>query len=298
MISLVIPVHNEEGNIEPLYQEIKGVMDSLGEEYEIIYVNDGSTDGSGEILRRIKAQDPRVRVLEMDRNRGEAAALTAGFHHARGDIVVSMDGDGQNDPAYIPRLLEKLREGYKAVSGWREKRKEPFLTRVLPSRMANWIIGMVTGVRVHDNGCSLKAYRGEAVKSVHIPHGFHRFIPAIFGVKNNEVAEVKIKDRPRRWGSSHYGLSRTLEVLRELVTIPFILRGGPGSHYCLKVCSNVGLALLLLYLLFCLWVPRGFYFFPFPLAVVVASRVAYKNLERFLQAQKEGAFSVSEPEQQ
>ncbi len=174
-----------------------------------------------------------------------------------------------------------------------EKRKEPFFTRVLPSRMANWIIGMVTGVRVHDNGCSLKAYRGEVVKSVHIPHGFHRFIPAIFGVANHEVAEVRIKDRPRRWGSSHYGLSRTLEVLRELVTIPFILRGGPGSRYCLRVCSNVGLALLLLYLLFCLWVPRGFYFLPLPLAVVVASRVAYKNLERFLQAQKNGTFSAS-----
>jgi glycosyltransferase involved in cell wall biosynthesis len=166
MISLVIPVHNEEGNIEPLYREIKTVMDSLGEEYEILYVNDGSTDASGEILARIKAQDPRVRVLEMDRNRGEAAALTAGFHHARGEMVVSMDGDGQNDPSYIPRLLEKLKEGYKAVSGWREKRKEPYFTRVLPSRVANWLIGMVTGVKVHDNGCSLKAYRAEVVKGI------------------------------------------------------------------------------------------------------------------------------------
>ncbi len=298
MISLVIPVHNEEGNIEPLYKEIKGVMDSLGEEYEIIYVNDGSTDDSGEILRRIKAQDPKVRVLEMDKNRGEAAALTAGFHHARGDIVVSMDGDGQNDPAYIPQLLEKLREGYKAVSGWREKRKEPYLARVLPSKVANWVIGLVTGVKVHDNGCSLKAYRGEIVKEIQIPHGFHRFIPAIFGVKNQEVAEVKIKDRPRRWGSSHYGLTRTLEVLRELITIPFILKGSPGSDFCLKACFTTGLALLLLYLLFCLWVPSGLYFLPLPLVTVVASRVAYKNTERFLQAQREGVFSVSEIEHQ
>jgi len=294
MISLVIPVHNEEGNIEPLYREIKTVMDSLGEEYEILYVNDGSTDGSGEILARLKAQDPRVRVLEMDRNRGEAAALTAGFHHARGEMVVSMDGDGQNDPAYIPQVLEKLREGYRAVSGWREKRKEPYFTRVLPSRVANWLIGMVTGVKVHDNGCSLKAYRAEVVKGIHIPHGFHRFIPAIFGVKNHEVAEVRIKDRPRRWGSSHYGLSRTLEVLRELVTIPFLLRGGEGGAHCLKICHSLSLLIFIAYLLFCLWIPRGLYFLPIPLAARVGSRVAYQNLKRFLQAQKDGVFRIRE----
>ncbi len=294
MISLVIPIHNEEGNIEPLYREIEEVMDFLGEEYEIIYVNDGSTDASGEILHRLRALDPKVRVLEMDRNRGEAAALTAGFHHARGDIVVSMDGDGQNDPSYIPQLLEKLKEGYKAVSGWRKKRKEPFLTRVLPSRVANWLIGKATGVPLHDNGCSLKAYRAQVVREVQIPHGFHRFIPAIFGVKGHEVAEVRIKDRPRLTGSSHYGLSRTLEVLRELVTIPFILKGEPVSTYCLKVCYQTSLTLLIFYLLFCFWVPRGFYFAPLPLAVTLLSRVAQRNLERFLQAQEEGVFKIKE----
>ncbi len=292
MISLVIPVHNEEGNIEPLYKEIKGVMDSMGEEYEIIYVNDGSSDGSGDILARLKARDPRIRVLEMDRNRGEAAALTAGFHHARGEIVVSMDGDGQNDPAYIPQLLEKLREGYKAVSGWREKRKEPFLTRVLPSKIANWIIGTVTGVKVHDNGCSLKAYRGEVVKTVQIPHGFHRFIPAVFGVKNHEVAEVRIKDRPRLSGSSHYGLPRTFEVLRELITIPFVLKGPERCSLCLDTLFHYNLGLLITYLFFCCLVSQGLYLSPLFIVMTALSGITRRNLNRFIRAQREGVFEA------
>ncbi len=224
MISVVIPVHNEEKNIKPLYEELKKVLETLGEDYEIIYVNDGSTDRSAEILLELKRKDPRIRVLEMDTNRGEAAALTAGFWHARGEVVVSLDGDGQNDPAYIPQLLAKLREGYQVVSGRRLKRKEPFLTRVLPSLVANHLIGFVTGVWVKDNGCSLKAYRAEVVRRVQIPHGFHRFIPAVFGVRNEEVAEIPVVDRPRRFGRSHYGLTRTFEVLRELLTFPFLQR--------------------------------------------------------------------------
>ncbi|MBX6422826.1 glycosyltransferase family 2 protein [Thermosulfurimonas sp. F29] len=293
MISVVIPVHNEEKNIEPLYREIVAALEPLGEEFEIIFVNDGSTDGTGEVLRRLKMGDPRVRILEMDRNRGEAAALTAGFFHARGEIVASMDGDGQNDPAYLPEMIRRLREGgYAVVSGWRMKRKEPLFTRRIPSWIANRIIGLITGVRVHDNGCSLKVYRAEVVKRVQIPHGFHRFIPAVFGVKNHEVAEVRIVDRPRRFGRSHYGLKRTFEVLRELLTIRFVLGNRPAKER----------RLFLSFLILAVLSPATYLVFPnfrpwFSLAFLVLAALAfliYRNLHRFNQAQERGVFVVQE----
>ena len=291
MISVVIPVHNEEKNIEPLYAELVSALESLGEPFEIIYVNDGSTDGTGEVLRRLKSRDSRVRVLEMDRNRGEAAALTAGFFHARGEIVVSMDGDGQNDPAYIPEMVQKLREGgYKVVSGWRMKRKEPLLTRRLPSWIANRSIGLVTGVRVHDNGCSLKVYRAEVVKRVQIPHGFHRFIPAIFGVKNHEVAEVRIVDRPRRFGRTHYGLKRTFEVLRELLTIRFVLGKARRKEKGLKIFIWAAL-------IFSITAFTVFSSMVFSILGLVSAGIAfliYRNLKRFNHSQRSGTFRVRE----
>ncbi|HFC97286.1 MAG TPA: glycosyltransferase [Thermosulfurimonas dismutans] len=291
MISVVIPVHNEEKNIEPLYAELVSALESLGEPFEIIYVNDGSTDGTGEVLRKLKGRDSRVRVLEMDRNRGEAAALTAGFFHARGEIVVSMDGDGQNDPAYIPEMVRKLREGgYKVVSGWRMKRKEPLLTRRIPSWIANRIIGLVTGVRVHDNGCSLKVYRAEVVKRVQIPHGFHRFIPAIFGVKNHEVAEVRIVDRPRRFGRTHYGLKRTFEVLRELLTIRFVLGKAQRNEKWLKIF----LWATLFFSIVALTVFSSMVFFVSGLISAGVIFLIYRNLKRFNLSQRSGTFRVRE----
>ena len=292
MISVVIPVHNEEKNIEPLYQELIPALESLREEFEIIYVNDGSTDNTNEVLLNLKKKDPRVRVLDMDRNRGEAAALTAGFAHAKGEIVISMDGDGQNDPAYIPEMVRILKEGnYKVVSGWRMKRKEPLITRQIPSWIANRIIGLITGVRVHDNGCSLKAYRAEVVKRVQIPHGFHRFIPAVFGVKNHEVTEIRVVDRPRRFGKSHYGLKRTFEVLRELLTIRFVLSDPEKNQKRLKFSAVLLSAVFLL----CLVLGK-----PIPTliaAVILAlNLIACRNLERFNKAQKEGVFRVKELE--
>ncbi len=292
MISVVIPVHNEEKNIEPLYQELIPALESLKEEFEIIYVNDGSTDGTKEVLLKLKKNDPRVRVLDMDRNRGEAAALTAGFAHARGEIVISMDGDGQNDPAYIPEMVKILKEGnYKVVSGWRIKRKEPLFTRRIPSWIANRIIGLITGVRVHDNGCSLKAYRAEVVKRIQIPHGFHRFIPAVFGVKNHEVTEIRVVDRPRRFGKSHYGLKRTFEVLRELFTIRFVLKEPEKNQKRLKYSAF----LLLAFFFFCLILGK-----PILASVVAAflalNLIAYRNLKRFNKAQREGVFRVKELE--
>lgn len=291
---MVIPVHNEEKNIEPLYEEILAALEPLGEPFEIIYVNDGSTDGTGEVLRKLKARDSRVRVLEMDRNRGEAAALTAGFFNARGEIVVSMDGDGQNDPAYIPDLLRKLREGYAVVSGWRMKRKEPLITRKIPSFVANRLIGLITGIRVHDNGCSLKAYRAEIVKRIQIPHGFHRFIPAVFGVKNSEVAEVKIIDRPRRFGRTHYGLKRTFEVLRELLTIRLVLKNRKRNEKGLTILTaflflGTGVSLVLSLL------DRISLLYPTLLSTAsVISLLTLRNLRRFNKAQEEGVFKIRE----
>ncbi len=292
-ISLVIPVHNEEKNIPLVYKEAKEVLEELykekGYDYEIIFVNDGSTDGSVEVLKEIKRHDPSVRVLNMDKNRGEAAALTAGFFNARGKFILSMDGDGQNDPKYLKKLVEQLEKGYAVATGFRVKRQEPFFSRVLPSRVANWLISLATGLKVHDNGCALKAYRAEIPKRVQIPHGFHRFIPALFKVKNEEVSEIEVVDRPRLHGRSHYNFKRTLEVLRELLTIPFVLKDPVKWENRIEILSK-GLGAVTLITL------------PFTnrkASVLLAgsslvSFVIYKNLKRFNQAQKEGVFKVEE----
>jgi len=299
-ISVVIPVHNEEKNIPIVYKETKEVLESMRKEknysYEIIFVNDGSTDNSLEILKKLKKKDPYLRVLNMDRQRGQASALTAGFFYAKGDIIVSMDGDGQNDPIYIKDLVETLKKGYKVVTGYRQKRKVPFLTRVLPSKIANWLISLVTGVKVHDNGCSLKAYVSEVPKRLQIPHGFHRFLPAFFGVKNEEVCEIKVIDRPRLYGKSHYNLKRVFEVLRDLISIFFILRN-PQKYekifLFLFIFFLISNSILLLYTLITpsYWVfIVDFLFFLF----TGSCFIIWKNLKRFNKAQVEGVFKVEE----
>ncbi|RKX60480.1 MAG: glycosyltransferase [Thermodesulfobacteriota bacterium] len=299
-ISVVIPVHNEEKNIPIVYKETKEVLESMRKEknysYEIIFVNDGSTDNSLEILKELKKKDPYLRVLNMDRQRGQASALTAGFFYAKGDIIVSMDGDGQNDPIYIKDLVETLKRGYKVVTGYRQKRKVPFLTRVLPSKIANWLISLVTGVKVHDNGCSLKAYVSEVPKRLQIPHGFHRFLPAFFGVKNEEVCEMKVIDRPRLYGKSHYNLKRVFEVLRDLISIFFILRN-PQKYekifLFLFIFFLISNSILLLYTLITpsYWVfIVDFLFFLF----TGSCFIIWKNLKRFNKAQVEGVFKVEE----
>lgn len=227
-ISVAVPLHNEAGNIRPLYGEIRDVLDALGTPYEIILVNDASTDETPGLLRVIQASDPTVRVIEHQENYGQAAGLSTAFHAFRGEILVTLDGDGQNDPHDIPLLLDKLRQGYTVATGWRTRREERYLTRILPSRLANRIIALVTGVHVHDNGCSLKAYRAEAVAGVTIAHGFHRFLPAILGVTTQDVAEVAVSDRKRLHGQSHYGLKRVREVLRDLLSF-YCVRHNPQA---------------------------------------------------------------------
>ncbi len=295
-ISVVIPVHNEEKNIPVVYKETKEILEFLsqtkGYSYEIIFINDGSSDDSLQVLRSLKKTDPFLKILNMDRNRGQSSALSAGFYHATGDIIVSMDGDGQNDPKYIVDLVKNLEKGYKVVTGYRLKRKEPFLTRVLPSRIANWIISKITGLKVRDNGCSLKAYLSPIPKKYQIPKGFHRFLPALFGVKNQDVCEIPIIDRPRLYGKSHYNLKRTFEVLRDLLTIPFILKDPKRYERFWRGCFFISLGISIFVLI------SGFFFhkvlfFEVPLLIFnFLSYLIQKNLKRFNRAQIEGVFKV------
>ena len=222
-LSVVIPLFNEEENIQPLYLGLKEVLELLGKKYEIIVVDDGSTDGSFESLKRLHADDPLLKVIRLRRNFGQSAAFAAGFDRAGGRVVITMDADLQNDPADIPKLLDKIDEGYDIVSGWRVHRQDTLLSRRLPSSVANWLISSITGIRLHDYGCSLKAYRGEVVQNVQLYGELHRFIPALASWMGVRVGEIPVSHHPRRFGKSKYDLSRTVRVLLDLLTVKFLL---------------------------------------------------------------------------
>jgi glycosyltransferase involved in cell wall biosynthesis len=296
MISIAVPLHNEEGNVEPLYLEIKGVMEKIGLPYEIVLVNDGSTDRTGTILKGLKSKDRCLRVIELEGNFGEAAALSAGFRYAQGNWIINLDGDGQNDPRDIPAFVQKLQDGYRAVTGWRRQRQESYWIRVFPSRVANWIISQVTGVRVHDNGCGLKGYDASLVRGFSIPHGFHRFMPALFGVKSNEVAEVRVRDRRRQHGTSHYGLGRIREVIRELSTIRFAIKNAPQWSRRFKIISLVTVLASVLSLVYLVIAPSTITLVIF-LLITILTFLCWSvslNLRRFLRAQQEGVFKGKE----
>lgn len=222
-ISVIVPLLNEEENIEVLYRELIDQLRELGQEFEIIFVDDGSTDRTFEILSKIQKDDSRVKVISFRKNFGQTAALSAGFDHARGDIIVTLDADLQNDPQDIPKLLEKLNEGYDLVNGWRFDRKDPFLTRRLPSIIANKIISLITRVTLHDYGCTLKAFRKEVTKNIRLYGEMHRFIPAIASGMGISICEVKVNHRARKYGKSNYGISRTIRVILDLITVKFLL---------------------------------------------------------------------------
>ncbi len=222
-LSIVIPACNEVDALPGLYAEIGAALSPLGKSYEVIVIDDGSTDATFDTLKCLAAGDPRLIAVRLRRNFGQTAAFSAGFNLARGDVVVTLDADGQNDPADIPPLLAKIEEGYDIVSGWRVNRQEPFVTRRIPSIVANRILAARTGIRLHDSGCSLKAYRSEVVKQVRLYGEMHRFIPALASGLGVRVAEVPVNDRARQFGKSKYGLSRTLRVLLDLFTLNFLL---------------------------------------------------------------------------
>ena len=223
-LSVVVPVFNEEENVRPLYDEITEALAGVVESYELLLVDDGSTDRTVELLRPICAGDACVKVLRFRRNYGQTAAIQAGFDAARGRVVVTLDGDLQNDPRDIGAMLEEIESGFDVVSGWRRDRKDVWLTRKLPSVVANWLIGRLTGVRIHDNGCTLKAYRLEVVKRARLYSEMHRFLAPMLSLSGCRYREVVVNHRARRFGQSKYGLARIWKVFLDLLTVKMLLR--------------------------------------------------------------------------
>lgn len=222
-LSIVVPIYNEEENIRDLHREVTAALAGSGIDYELILVDDGSADRSFTLLREAAAADGRVKVIRFRRNFGQTAAMAAGFDAATGRVVVPMDGDLQNDPADIPKLLARIDEGFDVVSGWRRDRKDAFLNRTLPSILANRFISGMTGIRLHDYGCTLKAYRREVLEGINLYGEMHRFVPALVSQVGARVTEIPVGHRPRLHGTSKYGISRTMRVILDLMTVKFLL---------------------------------------------------------------------------
>lgn len=222
-LSVVVPIYNEEENVAPLHERVSAALAASGLEYELILVDDGSSDGTFPLLRELAARDRRVKVIRFRRNFGQTAAMAAGFAAAGGRVIVPMDGDLQNDPADIPMLCAKIDEGYDVVSGWRKNRQDTFINRRLPSIIANSLISRMTGVHLHDYGCTLKAYRREVLDGVNLYGEMHRFVPALASQVGARVAELPVRHHPRLHGTSKYGISRTTRVVLDLMTVKFLL---------------------------------------------------------------------------
>ncbi len=242
-LSVILPVLNEQDNLEPLHERLTEALESMERDYEVIYVDDGSTDGSWDVLRKLAAADGRVRLVRLRKNFGQTPALAAGFAHARHPILVTLDADLQNDPKDIPRLVERLGESYDVVSGWRRHRNDPWLTRLLPSYTANFLIKKVSGVPLHDFGCTLKAYRREIIQDVSLYGEMHRFLPVLAAWVGGRVTEMEVAHHPRTRGVSKYGLLRTYKVLVDLITLKFIGDFSSRPNY---IFGGFGLASVML----------------------------------------------------
>jgi glycosyltransferase involved in cell wall biosynthesis len=299
-ISVVAPLHNEEGNAMPLYLAIKETMDKLGFLYEIIFVNDFSSDRTFDIMREIQKNDKNFHYCNLAYNAGENWAFFAGFSKARGEIIVTIDGDFQNDPKFIPDLLRELKKGYRAVSGWRKNRVGGFFNRILPSFAANYFISILSGVRIHDCGCGLRAFRREVVAGKFVPSGFmNRFAPVIFGVNRHEFSEVVVEDRMRTAGKSHYGLERIFIVLNDLFVLPFALRGPQQMRkWTMMFMIVFGFTFLIIVVSA---VSGLFTATPFVVTVLVVLFFLFIiftsihwNLGRFIEAQKNPYFKIKE----
>ncbi|MEW6083504.1 MAG: glycosyltransferase family 2 protein [Chloroflexota bacterium] len=243
-LSLVIPVYNEEASLPLLYDAIEKALKPLKQRWEVIFVDDGSRDKSLDVLRALAEKNPNhVRVLVFRRNFGQTSAISAGIDHARGETIVLLDADLQNDPADIPRLLSKLDEGYDLVSGWRKDRKDNRLTRTIPSNIANWLISTVTGVHLHDYGCTLKAYHREVLGGFRLYGEMHRFIPVFAHSVGARITEIPVSHHPRKFGRANYGLDRTVKVILDLFTVKFLLE---YSHKPIRLFGGAGSGLMLL----------------------------------------------------
>lgn len=238
-LSVVIPLYNEDQNVAPLHAELSAILSAMPVTSEVVFIDDGSTDGTFEVLRRIQTADSRVRVVRFTRNFGQTAAFAAGFAHARGEFIVTFDGDLQNDPADIPRLLDIARH-HDVVCGWRKVRKDSFLTRYVPSVIANQLISTVSGVHVHDIGCSVRVFRAEVVKPLKLTPGMHRYLPALASQLGGRVTEVIVNHRPRRFGQSKYGLSRTFRVVSDLFTLRRLMRDAVDPQTPMPKLYEVG----------------------------------------------------------
>jgi glycosyltransferase involved in cell wall biosynthesis len=274
MLSIVIPVYNEQDNVFPLHERLSAALQSTGEDYEVIIVNDGSSDLTEANLKSIATTDPRFKIVNFRRNFGQTAAMMAGIDFASGDIIVGLDGDLQNDPADIPKLLDKLAEGYDVVSGWRVDRKDAALKRTLPSRMANWLISKISGIHLHDYGCSLKAYKTDVVKGVKLYGEMHRFIPIYASWQGGKVTEIAVNHHPRIHGSSKYGLERIIKVLLDLMVVKFLASYANKPIY---VFGGIGLLSVAFAFVAGLWAlylklfeGMSFISTPLPLLVVLA----------------------------
>jgi glycosyltransferase involved in cell wall biosynthesis len=249
-ISVVVPMRNESPNVRPLYDELVGALEAYGRPFEVVVIDDGSNDDTFAQLAGLQAQDARLRIIRFRRNFGQTAAFAAGFAHARGQFIVTSDGDLQNDPADIPAMVEKAKAGPDIVAGWRKDRKDPFINRRLPSMIANAIISFATGVKLHDYGCSLKVFRAEVVKSMKLYGEMHRFLPAIAAEQGVEIVEHVVNHRKRMHGRSKYGISRTIRVVLDLMTVKFL---SSYSTRPLQMFGGMGLALVTLGTLVCAW---------------------------------------------
>jgi len=242
-ISVVIPVLNEEKTLEGLYSSLKGVLDKLGKSYEIIFIDDGSTDSSFKILKNLAEKDRSVVVIRFRANFGQTAALAAGFRYARGNVIMTLDADLQNDPKDIPQLINKIEDGFDVVSGWRAERKDSFLTRRLPSHISNWLTSLFTGVKLHDYGCTLKAYKREIAKNIKLYGEMHRFIPALASWIGASICEIKVRHYPRKYGKSKYNFSRINRGFLDLLTVKFLLSFATRP---IQIFGKVGLISILL----------------------------------------------------
>jgi glycosyltransferase involved in cell wall biosynthesis len=273
-ISIVIPLYNEEESVDALHAEVTPAAERLGREYELILVDDGSRDQTAERLREICDRDPRVKVIRFRRNYGQTAALQAGFDHARGDVVITLDGDLQNDPNDFGLLLRHIDEGYDVVSGWRKNRQDKMITRRLPSMAANWLIGKLTGTPIHDNGCTLKAYRLEVVRKASLYAEMHRFLAPMMSLSGCRTKEVVVNHRARKFGQSKYGISRIWKVFLDLLTIKMLLgfTTRPARWFAmlsLPFLAGTLLALATSVYIHFVWTPQNEYPLIFPSATIL-----------------------------
>lgn len=281
-LSVIIPIFNEEMNIEPLWDSLRQELERLGRTFEVIFIDDGSLDRSPKILEGLAASDKRVKVILFRRNFGQTSAMSAGFDYARGDIIIPMDGDLQNDPADIAALLAKLEEGFDVVSGWRRKRRDKHMSRILPSKLANKLISLISGVYLHDYGCSLKAYRRDVIKGVRLYGEMHRFIPIYASWHGARVAEIPVRHHPRQFGRSKYGIERTVKVFLDLIVIKYL---GSYAQKPIYIFGTFGLLCILgaiLAGLFAVYLKyftgRSFIQTPVPLAAVMLFSVGFNSI--------------------